>query len=277
MLSAIALGAAACRSGSGGAAPSASTSAAYSLQVDDADVPHLLESYRRATGQDLSVRKAVADQVACVRISVHVASDSLATVDRALDDALGDKGLEVRETGGVHYVQRRRGASPPCPELAPSVFPKPSPVDPDPGAGDVVGQIERLSDDRVRIPRSALERALLDGARQVRVIPETRDGGVRGIRIFGIRPGSIASAVGLQNGDTLLRVDGIDLGSPEKALEAYAKLRSVDELVIELDRHGTPHTLRIEVGPASPSPVPMSVPSSPMSTPGSAPAPSSHP
>ena len=42
----------------------------------------------------------------------------------------------------------------------------------------------------------------------------------------------------MQNGDTLKTINGFDMGSPEKALEAYARLRTANKLTIQLSRAG---------------------------------------
>jgi general secretion pathway protein C len=47
----------------------------------------------------------------------------------------------------------------------------------------------------------------------------------------------------LQNGDRLLTINGLDLSSPDKALETYVRLRAANHLVVALERRGAPITL----------------------------------
>jgi len=100
---------------------------------------------------------------------------------------------------------------------------------------------------RYTISRAEADR-LLDGqvlARQARVVPARHDGRVSGFRLFGMRPWSAFRAVGLQNGDEVQTLNGIEQTSPERALEAYSKIRRERRLVLTGVRRGQP--LRIEV------------------------------
>jgi general secretion pathway protein C len=74
----------------------------------------------------------------------------------------------------------------------------------------------------------------------VRVVPEQVDGKVIGLRLFGIRPSSLLGTLGLRNGDRLESINGFPLGDPEKALEAYARLRTAPHLRLSLQRAGRP-------------------------------------
>ncbi|HSC87913.1 MAG TPA: type II secretion system protein GspC, partial [Polyangiaceae bacterium] len=77
--------------------------------------------------------------------------------------------------------------------------------------------------------------ALMQSAR---IVPEQKDGKVVGVRMFGIRPETLLGVMGFQNGDRLEQINGFDMGSPEKALEAYARLRTADNLAVKLNRRG---------------------------------------
>ncbi len=77
--------------------------------------------------------------------------------------------------------------------------------------------------------------------------PERQDGKSVGVPIFGIRPSMLLSRLGFMNGDRLEAVNGWDVSSPEQALEAYARLRNSDELVIALTRNGARRFLRFHV------------------------------
>jgi general secretion pathway protein C len=102
--------------------------------------------------------------------------------------------------------------------------------------------IERRADGSFDVAKAMLDHVLEDQAelmRSARVIPETDGHGrVIGIRLFGVRPGSLMGALGFENGDTLVTINDLDLTSPDRALEAYARLRSVTELRFGLRRRG---------------------------------------
>lgn len=79
-------------------------------------------------------------------------------------------------------------------------------------------------------------------AMQARIVPAFKDGVAQGFKLFSIRPNSIYSKIGVQNGDVIKRINGLDLNSPEKALEVYTKLKDSSRIDLELERNGT--TLR---------------------------------
>ena len=80
-------------------------------------------------------------------------------------------------------------------------------------------------------------------ASSARIVPNFRDGKAVGFRLFGVRPGSYFARLGFENGDTVLTLNGLDIGSPEKALDAYAKIRSAAAVTVEIERRGKPLTL----------------------------------
>ena len=68
-----------------------------------------------------------------------------------------------------------------------------------------------------------------------------------GFKLYAIRPTSLYAKLGLQNGDTLERVNGFDLATPEKALDVYTKVRDATKLVLDITRRGKPVTLTITI------------------------------
>ena len=125
--------------------------------------------------------------------------------------------------------------------VGPSI-PAASPVNTTPGAG--LGQgIRALSENEYEVPRSEIDRTLGDlnqVAMQARIVPAFKDGVAQGFKLFSIRPDSIYTKIGIQNGDVIKRINGFDLNSPEKALEIYSKLRDSNRIDIELERNGSP-------------------------------------
>lgn len=105
----------------------------------------------------------------------------------------------------------------------------------------IASKIRKLSDTEYEIERSAIEQTLdsqVELTRNIRIVPELRDGKAIGIRVFGIRPGSLPSLLGLQNGDLLESIDGYSMTSPENALQVYAQLRRASALNVRLQRRG---------------------------------------
>jgi general secretion pathway protein C len=77
---------------------------------------------------------------------------------------------------------------------------------------------------------------------RLRVVPELENGSVVGVRLFGIKKDGWLGLLGLENGDRIDKVNGFELGSPERALQAYARLRTARHLRVELVRRGRPMT-----------------------------------
>jgi general secretion pathway protein C len=82
---------------------------------------------------------------------------------------------------------------------------------------------------------------------QIRVVPNFTDGQPDGFKIFAIRPGSLFAKIGLQNGDVLKRVNGVEIQGPEQAFEAYQRLKDETSIQIDLVRRNENKTLNYEV------------------------------
>jgi general secretion pathway protein C len=107
-----------------------------------------------------------------------------------------------------------------------------------------------VSDTEFHIDRSVVDNILENQAqlmRTARIVPEQKDGKVVGIRLFGIRPETLLGKLGLQNGDRLEAINGFEMASPEKALEAYARLRTADSLAVKVTRRGAPVTIDFKI------------------------------
>ncbi len=123
------------------------------------------------------------------------------------------------------------GTMPGYPAAPPATF-RPS----DLGAG-----IRRLDDRHFQIERSTVNNALAnlnDLAMQARIVPSFKNGQANGFKLFSIRPDSLYSKIGIQNGDVIQRINGYDMNSPDKALEAYTKLRNAGALDLQIERGG---------------------------------------
>jgi len=108
---------------------------------------------------------------------------------------------------------------------------------------DIASKIKRISDSEYQVDRSVVDKILENQAelmKSARIVPEQRDGKMVGIRLFGIRPTALLGVLGLQNGDRLEQINGFDMASPEKALEAYARLRTANNLTVKVTRRGQP-------------------------------------
>jgi general secretion pathway protein C len=142
-------------------------------------------------------------------------------------------------------VQPPPGAAP-APAPAASAEPTPPPTSgrgPSTVPPDIAAKIQKISDSEFHVDRSVVDKILENQAdlmRSARIVPEQKDGKVVGVRLFGIRPDTLLGTLGLQNGDRLETINGFNMASPEKALEAYARLRTANNLNVKVTRRGAP-------------------------------------
>jgi general secretion pathway protein C len=111
-----------------------------------------------------------------------------------------------------------------------------------PPPGDASG-IRAINDNEYEVPRAEIDKTLNnlnDVAMQARIVPAFKDGQAVGFKLFSIRPNSIYSKIGVQNGDVIRRINGFEMNSPEKALEIYSKMKDASRIEIEIERNGAP-------------------------------------
>lgn len=137
---------------------------------------------------------------------------------------------------GKKLVTAAPAPAPTTSSSAPAPLRGAKPLDPDLKKG-----IQAVSATEFNIDRGVVDKILENQAdlmRQARIVPEQENGRVVGIRLMGVRSDSLLGTLGMQNGDRLQTINGFEMGSPEKALEAYARLRTADKLTISLNRGG---------------------------------------
>ncbi|MFW5739354.1 MAG: type II secretion system protein GspC [Myxococcota bacterium] len=115
---------------------------------------------------------------------------------------------------------------------------------------DIADRIQKVSDTEFNVDRSVVDRILENQSelmRSARIVPEKKDGKVVGIRLLRVRPDTLLGTLGLQNGDRVEKINGFDITSPEKALEAYARLRTAGNLSVSITRRGKPMTIDFNI------------------------------
>lgn len=136
-------------------------------------------------------------------------------------------------------------------KVQPKAQPKPAAAPPStgpssasPGRGvpkEITSKIHKISDNQFDIERSVVDQILENQAelmKSARIVPEKEGDKMVGIRLFGIRGDSLLGALGLENGDRLQSINGFEMTDPQKALEAYARLRTADHLTVAVNRRG---------------------------------------
>jgi len=106
-------------------------------------------------------------------------------------------------------------------------------------------EINQTGDNEYEVSRDLLENLLSDPSKivqQARVIPQDD-----GLRFFGIRSNSIFWKIGIKNGDTLHRINDVELNDIERALSVFEELRSQNSFTINLTRAGQTYTYEYTV------------------------------
>jgi general secretion pathway protein C len=133
-----------------------------------------------------------------------------------------------------------------------SSFTATTPSAPEPAGGkDAAAEgIQKTGEYSYKIERAWMNKQLEDIeklSRQARVIPHYRDGKPQGFKLVGVRPGSVYSHLGIRSGDVLKAVNGDEITSPNKALEMYEKLKSQNNVTLEVERRGRPISLDFNI------------------------------
>ena len=145
---------------------------------------------------------------------------------------------------GNQLCQARMFKPPASASAAPAAAPMPAPAasgGPGGVSDDIKKGIQKVGPNEYNVDRGVVDKILENQAelmRQARIVPEQENGKVVGIRLVGVRPDTLLGTLGLENGDRLQTINGFDMTSPEKALEAYARLRTADHLTITVNRKG---------------------------------------
>ena len=149
--------------------------------------------------------------------------------------------LETRvyldNAGKAEYIDLFE-APPPPPQ--PATAATPAPDKDDKLAVDMAKGIKKLSEHNYELQRGTLESVLGNMAllsRSARIVPEMKDGKAAGFRLFAVRPDGPFAMIGMQNGDIISSINGLEITSPEKALEVYAKLKSASHLSLGMERN----------------------------------------
>lgn len=99
--------------------------------------------------------------------------------------------------------------------------------------------IRSLGDNRWSVARDEVEKArsnLNQLLKSARMEPNIVNGQTEGFVVKMVRPKSLLAQLGIRRGDTVTRVNGVELNSPEKALQIFQQLREAKRLTVDLKR-----------------------------------------
>jgi hypothetical protein len=118
-----------------------------------------------------------------------------------------------------------------------------------PAAAGWIDRIRRIDDQSYEVDRE-LVRELVTGASKagsVRAVPVFENGEIKGIRLLGVTPCTIAGAVGLASRDLLNAIDGAPLKNLQQLFDLYVRLDHLNVVELSGTRAGKPilRTLRL--------------------------------
>jgi general secretion pathway protein C len=188
------------------------------------------EAWSMAVIRDLSTKEK---DPAMYNRGMSVASTGATVV------AVVQKRVYLRNAGRLEYLELD-GTAPPPPRVVSNIPAVPH----GPGEPELTGI--NCSGSSCTIDRALVDKLLQNTtmlATAARVVPSIKDGKPNGFKLYAIRPNSIFGRIGLQNGDTVKTINGMDMSSPDKALEVFTKLRNASHLTVQLERRGENTTL----------------------------------
>lgn len=149
-----------------------------------------------------------------------------------------DVGLELIELG----VAPEPAPAKPVEEKEPKAETKPK------GEGDgSLDAIQCASDRECVVERAFVEDVLANPAKFAAQAPRMMPAPDGGFKVAGVRKNSLASKLGLKNGDVLLAVNGETLGGIDDAIGLVTKLRRASNLSVTIERKGATVEKHIEI------------------------------
>lgn len=115
---------------------------------------------------------------------------------------------------------------------------------------DLVATIRRVDDTHVTMPPATIDAMMANLSavmKDARIVPVMRSGKTEGFKVYAVRPGSLCAGLNLENGDSLLSINGHELTPIDQWLEIYSKLRTEKEFAARIMRRGQPLTLHDQI------------------------------
>ncbi len=82
---------------------------------------------------------------------------------------------------------------------------------------------------------------------KARVIPNFADGKPDGFKIFSIAPDSLYAKIGLQNGDVLQQINGVEIKDPENFMRVFQQLKDENRIALDFVRNNRRESFSYEI------------------------------
>lgn len=110
--------------------------------------------------------------------------------------------------------------------------------------------VQRTGEREYSVQRGVMNRLMENQAdlmTMAQVVPFQQDGRLAGVQLARVRQGSLLARLGIQTGDVLTRIDGLEMNGPDRWLEAYTRLMRADHATVTLLRGGRPVSLDVNI------------------------------
>jgi general secretion pathway protein C len=169
---------------------------------------------------------------------IHVVGADDPILDATIVE-VGETRLRLRRAGRMEFLDLLEGGATSVAEATP--LPATDPL-----ARALESGVRQTGARSYELERATLESVLSNTnalVRGARIVPEVREGRAAGFRFYQVRPDGPFARIGLRSGDVVSAINGLDLTSTERAVEAYVKLRSASHVSLGLERDGRAITL----------------------------------
>jgi len=160
-------------------------------------------------------------------------------------DRIGSTSIDVVDVAGhlgtISLLESQAVGRPKQTDAATSV--PAAPADP------FADRVRKVAENDYEVDRQ-LVRDLVTGTSKpngVRAVPHLKGGEVQGIRMVGVRGGSVAAALGLKSNDVIAAIDGEPIKNVQQLLDLYAKLDNISAVELSGTRAGKPLKLTLRL------------------------------
>jgi general secretion pathway protein C len=131
---------------------------------------------------------------------------------------------------------------------------RPAGANPPAADGDSpVERIQKLGENRFGVSRDDVQSVASNPAAlfsQARILPKYQDGQMTGIQLNAIQAGSVFEKLGIQNGDTITGVNGVQINNQQDSTKVMDDLMNAPVITVDVvDQNGQPKTMTIEKNP----------------------------
>ncbi len=109
---------------------------------------------------------------------------------------------------------------------------------------------KKINEKQYMLNQSKIQEALNNPEKilsDARLYPNMKNGKQDGFRILEIKPGGLYQSLGLKNRDILHKVNGLELSSPEAAMQTMSALRGMNSVNLDIIRNGVKMTLNYQI------------------------------